>query len=73
MLQHSAFRGGDVFWGIIVITRVLVDFDSWWASMIFFYFDVLKACAKMASILGEFRIIEILLGYVKTPSKYVIY
>ena len=41
--------------------------------MIFFHFDVLKACAKMASILGEFRIIEILLGYVKTPSKYVIY
>lgn len=73
MLQHSAFRGGGVFRGIIVITRVLVDFDSWWASVIFFHFDALKACAKMASIWGEFRIIETLLGYVKTPSKYVIY
>jgi hypothetical protein len=28
MLQHSAFRG-DIFRRIVVITRVLVDFDSW--------------------------------------------
>jgi hypothetical protein len=41
--------------------------------MSFFHFDVLKAYAKMASVLGEFRIIETLLGYAKTPSKYVIY